>query len=82
VGFVEGETGSCIETCVTCYVDGNEEVSTKVEDTVHIKEEVSIKVEEAIDIKDEFPEVRLWGVCEVVAAHDFRPFIAHKKRKL
>ena len=58
---VEGETGSCIETCVMCDVDGTEEVS--------------IKVEEAIDIKDEIPEalifppikteqeVRLWVLC-------------------
>ena len=82
VGFVEGETGSCSETCVMCDVGGTEEVS--------------IKVEEDVDIKDEFPEaisfppikteneVRLWGVCEVLAAHDFRPFIAPllNKRKL
>jgi hypothetical protein len=61
--FVEGETGSCSETCVTCDVYGTEEVSIEVEDTIDIKEEVSIKVEGAIDIKDEFPEVRLWGVC-------------------
>jgi len=40
--FVEGATGSCIETCVTCDVCGTEEVS--------------IKVEDAIDIKDEIPE--------------------------
>jgi hypothetical protein len=82
VGFVEGETGYCSETCVTCDVDGTEEVSIKVEDNIDIKEEVNIKVEEAIDIKDEFPEVRLHGVCEVVAAHAFRPFIAPQKRKL
>ena len=78
MGFVEGETGSCNETRVKCDVDGTEEVS--------------IKVEEAIDIKDEIPEatsfppinteheVRLWGVCEVVAAHAFRPFIAPKRK--
>jgi hypothetical protein len=42
VCFVEGETGSYSETFVTCDVDGNEEVS--------------VKVEEAIDIKDEIPE--------------------------
>ena len=72
--FVDGGIGSCSETCVTCDVDGNEEVG--------------IKVEEAIDMKDEMPEaisfppikteneVRLWGICEVVAAHDIRPFIA------
>jgi len=69
-----------------------EEVSIKVEDVLGIKGEVSIKVEEAIDIKDEIPEARtfpslkpeqevsLWGVCEVVAAHAFRPFIAPKRK--
>ena len=80
VGFLEGETGSCSDTFVTCDVDGTEEVS--------------IKVEEAIDIKDEIPEaitfktikteqeVRLWGVCvcEVVAAHAFRSFISPKRK--
>ena len=40
--FVEGGTGSCSETCITCDVGGTEEVS--------------IKVEDAIDIKDEMPE--------------------------
>jgi hypothetical protein len=94
MGFVEGETGACSETCVTCDVDGTGEVSIKVEDTVDIKEEVSIK-EEAIDIKDEIPkaivfppirdehEVRLHGMFEVVAAHAFSPFIPPppKKRK-
>jgi len=75
---LEGETGSCSQTVVTCGVDGTEEVS--------------IKVEEAIDIKDEIPEaisfcpikteheVSLQGVCEVVAAHAFRPFIAPKRK--
>ena len=79
--LVEGETGSCSEACVTCDVDRTEAVCIKVEDAISIKEEVSIKVEEAIDIKDEIPEamtfqsikteheVRLWGVCDVVAAH-------------
>ena len=82
MGFVEGETGSWTETGVECDVDGTEEVSTKVEEALDIKEEVSIKVEESIDIKDEIPEaitlqtvkteqeVRLWVVCEVVAAAD------------
>ena len=72
---VEGETGSCIETCVTCDVDGAEEFSIKVEEAIDIKEEVSIKVEEAIDVKHEIPEalifpptkteqeVRLWVLC-------------------
>jgi len=75
MGFVEGETGSCSKTCVTCDVDGTEEVSINFEDTIDIKEEVNIKVEGAIDIKDEIPEaisfppikteheVRLWDVC-------------------
>ena len=61
MGYVDGETGSYSETCVTFDVDGSEESS--------------IAVEEAIDIKDEIPEamsvpsikceheVRLWGVC-------------------
>jgi hypothetical protein len=92
VGFVEGETGSCSETCVTCDGDGTEEVSIEVEDTVDIKEEVRIKEEGSIDIKDEIPEaitfpkiktepeVRLWGVCELVAAHDFRPFMAPERK--
>jgi len=72
--FVEDETDSCPGTFVTCHVDDFEEAS--------------VKVEEAIDIKDEIPEatsfppikteheVRLHGVCEVVAAHAFKPFIA------
>jgi hypothetical protein len=70
VGFVEGETGSCSATCVTCDVDGNDKVSIKVED----------EMSEAItfpEIKTEH-EVRLWGVCEV-AARAFRSFIAREK---
>jgi len=81
VGYVEGETGYCSETCVMCDVDVAGEVIIEFEEAIEIKEEVSIKVEEAVDIKDEIPEaisfppikteheVRLWGVCEVVAAH-------------
>jgi hypothetical protein len=80
--------------CVACDTDGTEEVSIEVEDSVDMKEESIIKVEEAIDIKNENPEaisfppikseqkVRLWGVCEVVAADAFRPFIAPPKRKM
>jgi len=94
MGFVEGETGSCSETCVTCDVDGTEEVSIEVEDVIDLKEEVSIKVEEAIDVKDKIPEaitfpsikteheVSLWGVCEVVAPQALRPFIASKRKLL
>jgi len=74
---VEGETASYSGTCVTCVDDGTEEVSIKVE---------------AVDVKDEIPqaiifppikteqEVRLLGVCEVVAAHAFRPFMAPKRK--
>ena len=90
VGFVEGETGAFNEAGVECDVDRTEEFSTKVEEAFDIKEEVSFKVEEALDIKDETPEaisfpaikteqeVRLWGVCEVVAANTFGPYIAPK----
>ena len=56
MGFVEGETSSNSEPCVTCDVDGTEEVSINFEDAIDIKEEVSFKAEEAIDIKDEIPE--------------------------
>ena len=67
--FVEGGTGSCSETCVTCDVGGTEEVSIKVEED---------EMPEAITfppIKTE-NEVRLGGVCEVLAALAFMPFIA------
>ena len=85
---VEGETGSCSETCVTYDFDASDDVSIKVEEVLDIKEEV----EEALDIKDEMPEaipfpqiepeqeVRLWGVCEVVAAHTFREFYCPEKK--
>ena len=61
MGFVEGETGSCSETCVTCDVDGTEEVSVNVEETTDIKD----KIPEALI----FPpnkteqEVRFWVSC-------------------
>ena len=65
--FVEVGTGSCSETCVMCDVDGTEEVSINVEEDIDIKNEMP----EAIKfppIKTE-NEVRLWGMCEVMAAH-------------
>jgi hypothetical protein len=81
--FVEGETGSCIETCVTCDVGGNEvsikvenvidikeEFSIKVEDAIDIKEEFSIKVEEPIDIKDEIPEAK--SFLPIMTEHEVR----------
>jgi len=88
--IVEGEIDSYSGMCVPCDV-GTEEFSIKVADTIDIKEEVSIKVEGTINIKDEIPEaitfpsikteheVRLWGVCEVVAAHTFREFYCPEK---
>jgi hypothetical protein len=89
MGCVEGETGSCNETVVTCDVDGTEE-NVKFEEAVDIKEEI-IKVEEAIDIKDETPEalifppikteqeVRLWVfLYELVGAYAFTSFIGPK----
>ena len=91
VGFVEGQTCSCNEADVERDVGETEEFSFKVEED--IKEDVSIKVEDAIDIKDERPEaitfatikteqeVRLWGVCEVVAGHAFRPYMAPKRKQ-
>ena len=45
------------ETCVTCDVDGTEEVSINFEDAIDIKEEVSFKVEEAIDIKMKYQKL-------------------------
>ena len=74
LGCVEGGTVSCSETCVTCGVDGTEEVTITVEEATDIKD----KMPEAVkfpSIKTE-SEVRLGGVCEVLAALAFRPFIA------
>jgi len=89
---LESETGSCIEICVMCDEDGTEEVSMKFVDAIDIKEEFSIKVEDNVDIKEELPEaitfspikteqeVRLWGVCVVVAACTFRLFMAPERK--
>jgi len=75
---VEGETVSCSETCVTYDFDANGDVSIKVEDVLGIKDEIP-EARTFPPIKPE-QEVRLWGVCEVVAAHAFRPFIAPKRK--
>jgi len=77
MGFVEGATGPCSETGVKCDVDGFEEVSIEVEETIDIKDEIP-EATTFPSIKTQL-EVRLWGVCEVVAAHAVRPFIALKK---
>jgi len=75
MGFVEGETGSCSETC---DVDGLKEVSIKVEEAIVIKDEIP-EATSFPPIKTEH-EVRLHGVYEVVAAHAFRPFIAPTRK--
>ena len=59
VGFVEGGAGSCSEACVTCGVDGTEEDSITVEDTIDIKDEIP-EVITFPSVKTEH-EVRLWG---------------------
>ena len=38
---MEGETGSCRETCVMCGVDGSEESSIKTEEVIDIKDEIT-----------------------------------------
>ena len=72
--FVESETDSYPKTFVTCDVDGFEELDIKVEEAIDIKDEIS-EAASFPPIRTEH-EVRLWGVCEVVAADAFRPFIA------
>jgi hypothetical protein len=79
VGFVEGETGYCSETCEMCD-GGTGEVSIKAEEAIDIKEEGSIKFE-AVYIEEEIPafikvpptktepEVRVWD-CVCVSARE------------
>ena len=64
---VEGETGSCSETCVMCDADGTEEVGIKVEETTDTRGEIPRAITFP-EIKTE-REVRLCGFCELVAAH-------------
>jgi hypothetical protein len=78
VDFVEDGTGSDSETFVMFDGDGTEEVSTKVEETIGIKDEIPEPISFP-PIKTEH-EVWLCGVCEVVAAHVFRPFIAPTRK--
>ena len=59
--FVEGGTGSCSETCVTCDVDGTEEVGIKIEDDIDIKDEMP-EAKTFPPIKTEH-EVRVLCVC-------------------
>jgi len=65
MGLVEGGTGSCIETCVECDVDGTEEVSIKVEEAMDIKNEIPEAIRSSSPINTE-QEVRLWGGCVCV----------------
>jgi len=64
---VEGETGSCSETCVMCDADGTEEVGIKIEEATDTRGEIPHAITFP-EIKAEH-EVRLWGFCELVAAH-------------
>jgi hypothetical protein len=92
VGFVEGETGYCSETCVAGDVDGTGEFSIDVEVAIDIKEEFNTNVEEAIEIKEEMPEatshppiktepeVRLQVMCKVVAAVALGHLLPPKKK--
>ena len=66
MGFVEGGTGSCSKTCVTCAVDGTEEVGIKIEESIDIKDEIPEAITSP-SVKTEL-EVRLQTVCEVVPA--------------
>jgi hypothetical protein len=66
MGFVEGETGSCRDTCVTGGVGGAGEGSVQVEQTVAVRGDIpeAVKVP---SIKTGH-EVRLMGVRDVVSA--------------
>ena len=61
---VEGETGSCIETCLTCDFGTTEEISIKAEDAIDIKEEIA----ETVSIPSIKTEHEVWflGVCVCV----------------
>ena len=78
VDIVEDGTGSDSETFVAFDGDGTEEVSIKIEEAIDIKDEIPEPISFP-PIKTEY-EVRLCGVCEVVAAHVFRPFIATTRK--
>jgi hypothetical protein len=74
MGFVDSGTGSWFDTGVPCDVDGTEDVNINFEDVLDINN----KMTEAISFPPINTEtgVRMFCVCEVVAAHDFEPFIA------
>jgi len=63
--FVEGAAGPFSDTCVTCGVDGTEEVSIKVEEASDIKLEIpeavtfpSIKTES--EVRQSWTEENFW----------------------
>ena len=78
MGFVDGETESCTDTCEMCDDDGTEEISINVEEAIDIKAEIPEHITFA-SIKTE-QEVRFWGVCELVAAHAYMSLVAPKMK--
>jgi len=64
---VEGATGPCSDTGVKCEVDGVEEGSVKVEETLDIKGENPDDL--GLPSSKKECEVRFWGVCELLSAH-------------
>ena len=59
VETVEGENGSCSETCIMCVADGTEELCIKVEETTDTKSEIPQAITFS-EFKTEC-EVRLWS---------------------
>ena len=82
---MEGETGNCSGTAVTCDGVGAEEVSVRVEDAIDIKEECDITVEDAIDIKEEF-SIKVEGAedvkDEIPEAITFTPIMTEQEVRL
>ena len=78
MGFVEGETGSCSDIYVTCDDDGIEEVYIQLEEAIDIKAKIPEPISFPL-IKTEL-EVKLWSVCEVVAAHASLSLVAPKRK--
>lgn len=80
VDFVEVETGSISETCVTCDVDSTEEAFIKAEDPLDVKDVIP-EAKSFPPITTEH-EVRLWCVCVCVrwSCSCSMPFIAPKRK--
>jgi hypothetical protein len=78
MGLVEGETGSCRDTCLTGGVGGTREGSVQVKETVAVRSEISEAVKlPAINAEH---EVRQQGVNEMFPSHAVRPFVALKRK--